>query len=151
MKLGDLIRGLREGGHLKQENIVKILKKTNEFSQGKLSRIENNHLIPDFIITCRIAQMFNIEPNEIWEKIKDDPAYRDMRKIKYPPKELPGVAAWGGVRSYTQKCRSRHLKNICHPAISRRTDHNSEITQEHPYSADPAGAQRYSYDMDRSM
>ena len=90
MKLGDLFRSLREGRQLKQENIVKILKKTMEFSQGKLSRIENNHLIPDFITTCRIAQIFNIEPNEIWNEIKIDLIYKDMRKPKYNHTEPPG-------------------------------------------------------------
>ena len=75
MTLGDLIKALREGRALKQKDLLKQIYTILKFSQSKISRLENDHDVPDFIEVCKIFELFNLNPSEIWEKIKDDPLY----------------------------------------------------------------------------
>jgi len=81
MKLGQLFRSLREGRALKQAEISDKLKKTIRFSQSKLSDIETEKIIPNFVETCKIGEILGIKPNEIWDKIKDEAVYNQIEEF----------------------------------------------------------------------
>jgi len=74
--LGQKLKSLREGKALTQTQLSEELNCL--ISQGKLSDIENDKRIPDFIEMCKMCEYFKIEPNTVWNDIKYESIYEPL-------------------------------------------------------------------------
>jgi len=75
MNLGEIIKRERLKLKLTQTELAKLI----GHSQSNISDIERGEM-PKFDITCLLCEVFEIFPNEMWNKIKNE--YEPLPKLQ---------------------------------------------------------------------